>query len=285
MATNTSTLPISDIASATSKPERVIGMHFFNPPPLMPLVEIIRGKKTDNETAQTTEEMSKKMGKQVVMCRKDVPGFIVNRLVGPLFVEAARTVERGEAKVEEIDSALAYKIGLPMGAFLLADYNGIDTIVKAGEGAKKRDPKAAGPEKLFAEKASKKEYGQKTGKGFYDWSKGRPTIPKGVGDKFDPITIFAPVVNAATWLIRNDVADPKDIDTGVKLGLGYPKGLCEMADAWGIDKIVKILKDKQAKYGDYYKPDELLTKMVSEGKTGVKAGKGFFEYGAKVGAG
>jgi enoyl-CoA hydratase/3-hydroxyacyl-CoA dehydrogenase len=285
LATNTSTLPISEIASATSRPEKVIGMHFFNPPPLMPLVEIIKGDKTDNETTQTTADMSRKMGKQVIICRKDVPGFIVNRLLGPLLAEAARTVERGEAKVEEIDSALAYKIGLPMGVFLVADYSGLDTIVKASEETKKRDPQAPGPQKLFVEKVNKKEYGWKAGKGFYDWSKGRPTIPAGVGDKFDPIPLFAPVINAAAWLIRNDVADPKDIDIGVKLGLGYPKGLCEMADEWGIDKMVNILKDKQAKYGEYYKPDQLLTKMVSEGKTGVKAGKGFYEYAAAAGAG
>ncbi len=278
LATNTSTLPISEIAGATKRPEKVIGMHFFNPPPLMPLVEIIRGEKTDDETTQTTVEMAKKMGKMVVVCRKDVPGFIVNRLLGPLLAEAARTVERGEATVEEIDSALAYKVGLPMGVFLVADYSGIDTIVKASEETKKRDPMAPGPQKLFVEKASKGEYGWKSGKGFYDWSKGRPSIPAGVGEKFDPVPLFAPVVNAAAWLIRNDVADPQDIDMGVKLGLGYPKGLCELADEWGIDRIVTILKEKEAKYGDYYKVDPLLTEMVNKGHTGVKAGKGFYDY-------
>jgi len=278
LATNTSTLPISEIASATTRPEKVIGMHFFNPPPLMPLVEIIRGDKTDDETTQTTADMARKMGKEVVICRKDVPGFIVNRLLGPLLAEAARTVERGEATVEEIDSALAYKVGLPMGVFLLADYSGIDTIVKASEETKKREPESPGPQKLFVEKYEKGEYGWKAGKGFYDWSKGRPSIPTGVGDKFDPIPLFGPVINAAAWLIRNDVTDPEDIDKSVKLGLGYPKGICEMADEWGIDKIVNILKEKEAKYGDYYKPDPLLEEMVSKGHTGVKAGKGFYDY-------
>ena len=278
LATNTSTLPISEIASATSRPEKVIGMHFFNPPPLMPLVEIIRGDKTDDETTQTTADMSRKMGKQVVICRKDVPGFIVNRLLGPLLAEASRSVERGEGTVEEIDSALAYKVGLPMGVFLIADYSGIDTIVKASEETKKRDPMAPGPQKLFVEKYEKGEYGWKAGKGFYDWSAGRPSIPTGVGDKYDPIPLFAQVINAAAWLVRNDVADPEDIDVGVKLGLGYPKGLCEMADELGIDTVVDILKDKEAKYGDYYKADPLLTEMVSKGQTGVKAGKGFYDY-------
>lgn len=278
LATNTSTLPISEIASATSRPEKVIGMHFFNPPPLMPLVEIIRGDETDDETTQTTADMSRKMGKQVVICRKDVPGFIVNRLLGPLLAEASRSVERGEGTVEEIDSALAYQVGLPMGIFLIADYSGIDTIVKASEETKKRDPMAPGPQKLFVEKYEKGEYGWKAGKGFYDWSAGRPSIPAGVGDKYDPIPLFAPVISAAAWLIRNDVADAEDIDIGVKLGLGYPKGLCEMADEWGVHKIVDILKDKEAKYGDYYKPDPLLEEMVSKGETGVKAGKGFYDY-------
>ncbi|MHA1594320.1 MAG: 3-hydroxyacyl-CoA dehydrogenase/enoyl-CoA hydratase family protein [Candidatus Baldrarchaeia archaeon] len=284
LATNTSTLPITEIAEATKRPDKVIGMHYFNPPQLMPLVEVIRGDKTSDETTKVTVDLAKKFGKEVVICKKDVPGFIVNRLLGPILQEAAWMVHRGEASVVEIDSAVIYKVGLPMGIFELADFSGIDTIYKASLAVRERDPRATPICPVFEEYYKKGWYGQKSGRGFYEY-KGekweRPVIPKEAGEKIDPIQIFAPAINAAAWMIRNDVASVEDIDKAVKLGLGYPKGLLEMADEWGIDKVVEVLREKQKKYPefkDYYEPDSLLVEMVNKGETGVKAGKGFYEY-------
>src|SRR5579885_2913778 len=138
-ASNTSTLPIGEIASSTKREDKFLGMHFFNPPILMPLVEIIKAEKTSEATLERTVSLAKKMGKEVVICKKDVPGFIVNRVLGPLFNEAAWCVLRGEATIEQIDSMAIYKVGLPMGIFELADFTGIDVIYKASIAVSSRD--------------------------------------------------------------------------------------------------------------------------------------------------
>ena len=139
-ASNTSTIPITEIAASTRKPERFVGLHFFNPPVMMPLVEVTRGSRTSPETVDSSIAFAKQLGKQVVVCNKDVPGFIVNRILGPLLNEAAWMVTRGEATVAEIDSAAVYKVGLPMGLFELADYTGIDVLYNAAEAVKSREP-------------------------------------------------------------------------------------------------------------------------------------------------
>jgi len=282
LATNTSSLPITEIAEATERQDKVIGMHFFNPPPLMPLVEIIMGAKTSEETLKLTVELSRKFGKQPVVVRKDVPGFIVNRILGRFLNEACWIVARGEATVTEVDSAVRYKLGFPMGAFELADYSGIDVFflvfnAMAGRGFK------ITPCGLFKEKFDRKEYGMKTGKGFYEYPApgkyARPNIPKEAGEKVDVVKLLAPAINEATWLLANEVATIDDIDKAVTLGLGWPKGVFEFADEFGIDTVVNALKKLKESTGlKEYEPNELLVKMVEEGKLGRKAGKGFREY-------
>lgn len=279
LASNTSTLPITEIASATSRPSKVVGMHFFAPPVIMPLVEVVKGSKTSRETLQLTAELAKKLGKKVIICKRDVAGFIVNRVLGPILHEAAWTVYRGEATVEEVDSAMVHKAGLPIGAFRLADYIGIDTVHMAGKAVSERDPAAIMPCPIFEEYYRKGWLGQKTGRGFYEWKgKGAPTVAREVGERLDPVLIMAPAVNAAAWLVRNRITTVKDVDLGVRLGLGYPKGILELADMWGLDKVVSALEEKRRKYGEYYSPDPLLVRKVNEGKTGIEAGEGFYKY-------
>ncbi len=285
LATNTSTLPITEIAAATDCPERVVGMHFFNPPPLMPLVEVVMGEKTSDRTLSATVELGRKMGKHVIVCRKDVPGFIVNRILAPLMNEACWMVQRGEATITEIDSAVRYRAGLPMGVFELADYSGIDVFYHAFSSISSREPLAMELCPIIREYYGKGLYGQKSGRGFYEYRGGayeRPEIPKDAGYRVDLIRLFAPSVNSAAWIVRNGVASIEDVETAVKLGLGYPKGILEMADEWGLDKIVEILEGL-SRYGDAYRPDPLLVTMVSEGKTGKKAGIGFHSYTGKAG--
>ncbi len=281
LASNTSTLPISEIASATSRPEHFVGIHFFNPPPLMPLVEVIRGERTNEGSLALAVELGKKFGKEVVICRKDVPGFIVNRVLGPLLNEAAWLVSRKEATMEQVDSAATFKVGLPMGLFELADYSGIDTIYKASEAVRQRDPSNVLVAPLFKEKFEKGKFGRKSGEGFYKYGTGkweRPVIPRESGEGFDVVQVFAPAVNAAAWLLRNSVCDRDDLDKSVKLGLGFPDGILQMADRWGIDHIMEVLREKERRYGSLYTPDALLQSMAKEGRTGSKAGRGFYDY-------
>lgn len=281
LASNTSTLPIGEVAALTPRESNFVGIHFFNPPPLMPLVEVIRGPKTSDEALALAVDLSKKFGKEVVVCGKDVPGFIVNRILGPLLNEAAWVVSRKQATMEQVDSMAIFGAGLPMGLFELADYSGIDTIYKAGEAVRARDPGNVLVAPLFKEKFDEKKFGRKSGQGFYtysgqDWS--RPTISRESGQGLDPLLVFAPAINAASWLLRNEVCSADDLDRAVKLGLGFPDGLLRMADKWGLDNALSVLKTKEQSFGEFYRPDEILVSLVSAGKTGVTSGSGFFEY-------
>ncbi|MEM0349759.1 MAG: 3-hydroxyacyl-CoA dehydrogenase/enoyl-CoA hydratase family protein [Candidatus Caldarchaeum sp.] len=283
LATNTSTLPITEIASATNRPEKVVGMHFFNPPPLMPLLEVIAGEKTSQETLEKAVEIGKKMGKTVVICRKDVPGFIVNRILMPLLNHACELVEDGVYTVTEIDSALRYRLGLPMGAFELADYTGIDVIVLASKSIKERDPNTPQVCSQFQHLYERGSFGLKSGKGFYEYRGGvyeRPSIPREAGEKVDLVELIAPAINSAAWIVRNGVASLEDVETGVKLGLGWPKGVFQYADELGLDKVAAALSKEAERYGDFYKPDPLIMELVNQGKLGVKTGAGFHTYTA-----
>jgi enoyl-CoA hydratase / 3-hydroxyacyl-CoA dehydrogenase len=278
-SSNTSTIPITEIASTTKRPERFIGLHFFNPPVIMPLVEVTKGKRTSDETVEEVVGFAKQLGKQVVICNKDVPGFIVNRILGPLLNEAAWMVTRGEATIAEIDSAAVYKAGLPMGLFELADYSGIDVFYRAAEAVRARDPSSILASPLFKEKFESGKFGKKTGEGFYVYTvSAKPKIERAAGERLDPVSFFSVAVNAAAWLLRNEVCTKEDLDLSVKLGLGFPDGLLRMADRWGIDKVVASLKKKQELYGQDYAPDPLLEGMVAKGELGVSAGRGFYEY-------
>jgi 3-hydroxyacyl-CoA dehydrogenase len=283
LATNTSSLPITEIASATRRPDKVIGMHFFNPPVLMPLVEIIRGKDTSDFTVQITNELAKKFGKQTVIVNKDIPGFIVNRILARVFNSACNIVTEGKADIIEVDSTARYKLGFPMGIFELADYSGIDIFYYVLQVLVERGFKVHGCN-LFLEKFKAGEYGVKTGKGFYTYpSPGKfvkPELPKEKSEKLNPLYIIALAINEAAWMVREGIASKEDIDKACRLGLGYPKGVFEYADEFGIDNVVKILEEiKKEKGWEEYSPDPLLIQMVNEGRLGIKSGKGFYEYG------
>lgn len=284
LATNTSSLPITEISEAVSERRRplVAGMHFFNPPPLMPLVEIIRGKYTSDETVKKIAEYAAQLGKQTVVVNRDVPGFIVNRILARLNDAACWTAARGEADIIAVDSALRYRVGLPMGAFLLMDYVGIDVICFIGDAMAKRGFKTH-PCHLITEKCQQKKYGVKTGEGFYKYpAPGKfqwPDIPKEPGEKLDIAALLAPAINEAAYLVREGIATKEDVDKAVRLGLNWPKGPLELADELGIDVVVKALEAWKAKTGfEEFAPDPLLVQMASSNKLGRKTGEGFYVY-------
>ena len=263
-ASNTSTLPITEIANTTSRPEKFIGIHFFNPPQLMKLVEIIPGEKTSQEITDLTQEYVKSVNKQAVLCRKDVPGFIINRLFIPMVHEACYAQDRTNATLEEIDSAVKFKLGFPMGIFELADFTGMDVIHKATVEMHLRDKKVINPHPTIEKMFNEKKLGQKSGEGYYKYSDDkyeRVSLSEELAEKFNPIQLVANILNNAAWLITNGASDIGEIEKAVQLGLGLKKPLFETAKEIGIRNIIDELNKLAEKHGEFYKPDPLLISM------------------------
>ena len=263
-ASNTSTLPITEIANTTSRPEKFIGIHFFNPPQLMKLVEVIPGEKTSQEITDLTQEYVKSVNKQAVLCRKDVPGFIINRLFIPMVHEACYAQDRTNATLEEIDSAVKFKLGFPMGIFELADFTGMDVIHKATVEMHLRDKKVINPHPTIEKMFNEKKLGQKSGEGYYKYSDDkyeRVSLSEELAEKFNPIQLVANILNNAAWLITNGASDIGEIEKAAQLGLGLKKPLFETAKEIGIKNIIDELNELAEKHGEFYKPDPLLISM------------------------
>ncbi|MGC9189470.1 MAG: 3-hydroxyacyl-CoA dehydrogenase [Conexivisphaera sp.] len=283
LATNTSSLPITEVSESVSAPRRgrVIGMHFFNPPVIMQLVEVVKGKYTSDETVKATYELAGALGKQPVLVRVDVPGFIVNRVMARFLNTACLMAERGLHRMEEIDAAVRYGLGMPMGAFELSDYIGIDVLDDIIKAMIARGFSMT-PCGLYSDMRAAGKLGVKSGQGFYahPGSKFRkPELDRSLAAKVDPILLVAPAVNEAAYLLREEVASRDDIDKAVRLGLNYPKGIFEYADSYGVDSVIDALRRLEEALGSHeYEPDPLLLEMRSAGKLGVKSGQGFYTY-------
>jgi enoyl-CoA hydratase/3-hydroxyacyl-CoA dehydrogenase len=263
-ASNTSTLPITEIANTTSRPDKFIGIHFFNPPQLMKLVEVIPGEKTSQQVTDLTLDYVKSVNKQSVICRKDVPGFIINRLFIPLVHEACYLKDRENLSLEEIDSAFKLNLGFPMGIFELADFTGMDVIHKATVEMHLRDKKVINPHPLIEKMFDAKKLGQKSGEGFYKYSDDkyeRITLSEELATKCNPIQLVANILNNAAWLITNGASDIDEIEKASQLGLGLKKPLFETAKEIGIKNIVEELNNLAKEHGEFYKPDPLLVSM------------------------
>jgi enoyl-CoA hydratase/3-hydroxyacyl-CoA dehydrogenase len=272
LASNTSSLSITDIASATDRPESVVGTHFFNPVVKMDLVEVIYGEETSEEVAEDAHEFVESIGKTPIYVRKDVNGFVVNSVLGPFMTEPAWMVSAEEATVREADAAMT-DLGYPMGPFELGDLTGIDIGYHVRKEAGVRNPP------IIEEKVEAGDLGRKTGKGYYDYEDGDgPDYEAGQGRDFDTLRVEARIVNEAAKLVGENVATPGAIDTGMRLGTGFPEGPCRRADRMGLDVVLEKLEDLQETTGEErYEPAEYLRELVSDGKT-EEAGAGFFEY-------
>ena len=280
IATNTSTLSITEMGRATGRPEKTVGMHWFNPPQLSQLIEVIKGNDTNSETLNTIMEVSRRLGKTPILCKKDARGFIVSRILVAVFNEAFWTYRRGEASKEEIDASAKFNGGFPMGWFELVDFVGIDIeydvskILHEAHGERFR-PCLEVTEPLVMEK----KLGRKTGVGFYNWSKGRPSISPELAGEYDIERSWAVAVNEAAWMVLDDVAEPESIDLGMKLGTGWASGPCEYADRRGLDWMLDKLEGLHIQYAmELYKPCPLLKNYVEKGWSGKEAGRGFYKY-------
>ena len=284
LATNTSSLSITEIARPVKGPERVVGTHYFNPPSRMLLLEIIKGEKTGPEAIAIADAVGKKMGREVVHV-KDVPGFLVNRIWVTMANEADWAVAQGEAKsMLEVDSAIKYKMGLPMGLLEIDDIlqdGAIDTRYHVLDYMGQTLGKSYGPGPLATQAFKAGHYGKRSGQGFYEWSPGKTNeIPMNAGAAFDTIRILAIGVNEAAKLVESGSTTKEEIDRGVLLALNYPRAIFRMADSVGLDRVVAELKRLENTYHEErYKCCALLTDMVARGKLGRKTGEGFYSYG------
>ena len=281
LASNTSSLSITEMATATDRPEQVLGLHFFNPPVKMDLVEVIYGEETSDETAETGYEWVESIGKTPIYVRKDVRGFVVNTVLGPFGDEAAWMVSNGEATIRQADAAMVHERGYPMGPFELGDMTGIDI----GYHVRKEAGRPIPP--IVEEKVEAEELGRKTGIGYYDYEDGDGVdYVREDAEGFDTLRIEVRMINEAAKLVGDDVATPEAIDTGMRLGAGFPEGICRRADKIGLDTVVEKLRDLHEETGeDRYEPADYLVELVEAGKTGEDAGEGFYEYDTGDGPG
>jgi 3-hydroxybutyryl-CoA dehydrogenase len=271
LASNTSSLSIASIGSSLKKSDRVIGIHFFNPAPLMPLVEIIPAVQTSAEVLTTSQSLIDSWNKIGVIC-KDTPGFIVNRVARPFYGEALRIYEEGIADFATIDWAMTHFGGFKMGPFTLMDYIGNDVNYAVTESVFASfyyDPRF---KPSFTQKRHKEAgfYGRKTGRGYYDYGEGvsiqEPNRDEKLGKEiFERILVM--LINEAADAVFMNIASVKDIDLAMTNGVNYPKGLLLWADELGLENVLLKLEDLFAEYGeDRYRPNPLLRRMVRESR-------------------
>lgn len=267
LASNTSSLSIASIGSVLNEPSRVIGIHFFNPAPLMPLVEIIPAVQTTSATTNKAKDLIDSW-KKVTVLAKDTPGFIVNRVARPFYGEALRIYEEGVADFATIDWAMTELGGFRMGPFTLMDYIGNDvnyTVTETVFAAFYYDPRY---KPSFTQKRhSEAGYlGRKSGRGYYNYSedteKQKPTEDKVLGERILN-RILLMLINEAVDALFLNIATREDIDLAMTKGVNYPKGLLKWADEIGIDNVLAGLEDLFHEYGeDRYRPSPLLRRMA-----------------------
>ena len=277
LATNTSGLNITRLAETTDRPEQVVGTHWFNPPMLMELVEVIMTEHTPDGVADTAEALIESFDKTPIQCMLDIPSFIVNRLMRPYGEGPAWMAYRGEHSIEEIDSAMKYKEGFPMGPFELADYTGGIQLRVEGEQDHIEDDRPMSYDTevcpILHQLYDKGRYGRKAGAGYYDYDeRDEPQIAVDAGQGFDTLFVWAPVVNEAAKMVENDVASVEDVDTGARLGGNWPVGPLEKADEVGADVILEKLTEAASRHEDTNKlaetlPCDLLVEKAKNGGT------------------
>ncbi|WP_326982103.1 3-hydroxyacyl-CoA dehydrogenase NAD-binding domain-containing protein [Chryseobacterium sp. MYb264] len=266
IGSNTSSISITSLGAELQKPERFIGIHFFNPAPLMPLVEVIPSLLTEKSLAEKIYNLMKEWGKTPVIA-KDIPGFIVNRIARPYYGEGLRLVEENIATVEQVDDAMKTIGNFKMGPFELMDLIGVDvnfSVTKTVYNEYFYDPKYK-PSLLQQRMSEAKLHGRKTGKGFYDYSEG---AEKPVAEKDDVLyqqiflRIISMLINEAVEAKRLGIANDEDLELAMQKGVNYPKGLLAWGKEIGYAKISETLQNLYEEYQEErYRQSPLLRKL------------------------
>ncbi len=268
LATNTSSLSVAGIAAATDRPERVVGMHFFNPVPAMRLVEIVTGPSANPSAISRAEETAQSLGKTSILV-SDTPGFVVNRVARPFYLEALRIVEAG-GQPGQVDAAIR-EAGFRMGPLQLADLIGNDINLAVSESLFERyyyQPRFR-PSYLQRSMVEAGLLGRKSGRGFYDYGAEKETRKAEKTETSENISlrVISCIVNEAFLALSEGVATEEAIDQAMKLGANYPKGPFEWTEEIGVRTILETLDSLRATHGDAYLASSLLRRGVSDRTT------------------
>jgi 3-hydroxybutyryl-CoA dehydrogenase len=273
LASNTSSLRIADIAAGVPRPERVVGMHFFNPPVLMKLVEVVAAEHSSAEALATTTAVAEAMGRTPIRAR-DTPGFVANRLARPFSLESLRMLGDGIADAATIDRVVRLGGGFRMGPFELIDLIGLDVNLTIARSfyAQGGEPERWRPSPIQERLVEEGKLGRKSGEGYYSYAGGSgrdpdpelgipaPTLDPGQLARIDPAAsailprLFAQIANEAAFALEEEVASPEDMETAMRLGLNWPLGPIEITRLIGPARAVELLQELEAEHGAAYRP-------------------------------
>ena len=278
LASNTSALPISEMADATSRPDKVVGFHFFYPASFMRLVEVVEGADTSPETMQTATTFAQAIRKMPIACGEE-PGFVVNRILNSAISEIWRFQEANGLSIKAIDDAVTASRVAPMGPFFLTDLLGLDTVLHVAEHLQE----SYGPESFYVHQGMKAyvaagELGAKTAKGFYD--NGQPRTEGETEFDHDALTqryVLKAFVEACL-VLEDGIATVRDIDLGMMAGAGMLPPPFARADQTGLDEVLAALETAAAEWGEQFEAPMILRRLVAQGRLGAKTGQGFFAY-------
>jgi 3-hydroxybutyryl-CoA dehydrogenase len=278
LATNTSSLRVTDIAAETPRPERVVGMHFFNPPSRMKLVEVVATEVAVTPALEAVTEVARRM-KRTPIRAKDSPGFIANRLARPFTLESLRILAGGVADVETIDRVCRIGGGFRMGPFELIDLIGLDVNLSVARSFYRQggEPERWRPSEIQERMVGEGLLGRKSGRGFYAYGDGShrepdpdlgveaPTVDPAELARIDPTAaeilprLLAQIANEAAFALEEEVGSPADMDTAMQLGFNWPRGPLELTETIGTKRAASLLEELREQHGEAYRPAPRLT--------------------------
>jgi 3-hydroxybutyryl-CoA dehydrogenase len=282
LATNTSSLRVSEIAAGVPGPERVVGMHFFNPPALMRLVEVVAAERSSEEALRTATEVAERMGRSPIRA-KDSPGFVANRLARPFSLESLRMLGDGVADAPTIDRVVRLGGGFRMGPFELLDLIGLDVNLEIARSFFQQggEPERWRPSPIQEKLVAEGRLGRKSGRGYHDYGEGQERVPDpepGIDAptldpeqlaKIDPAAeqvltrLFAQIANETAFALEEEIASPADMETAMRLGFNWPLGPLGLARLIGPDRAADLLERLEAEKGAAYAPAPRLRRIIS----------------------